>query len=74
VAFLFHKLAKDIESGLETALKDGIFSNYLYHSREVKDVLERADLPNGRTFHIANPFYPNQLRRTARNSALPLMI
>lgn len=60
--FFVHKgdpeLAKDIENGLEAALKDGSFDNYFYNSKEVKDALERADLPNRRAFHITNPFLP----------------
>lgn len=52
------ELAKDIENGLEAALKDGTFDNYFYNSKEVKDVLERADLPNRRAFYISNPFLP----------------
>lgn len=60
--FFVHKgrpeLAKDIENGLESAIKDGSFDNYFYSSKEVKDALDRADLPNRRAFHIANPFLP----------------
>lgn len=60
--FFVHKgdpeLAKDIENGLEAAIKDGSFDNYFYNSKEVKDALERADLPNRRAFYIKNPFLP----------------
>lgn len=60
--FFVHKgdpeLAKDIETGLEAAIKDGRFDNYFYNSKEVKDALERADLPNRRAFYIKNPFLP----------------
>jgi Bacterial extracellular solute-binding proteins, family 3 len=60
--FFVHKgdpeLAKDIEDGLEAAIKDGSFDNYFYNSKEVKDALDRADLPNRRAFHIKNPFLP----------------
>jgi len=60
--FFVHKgdpeLAKDIENGLETAIKDGNFDNYFYNSKEVKDALDRADLPNRRAFYIKNPFLP----------------
>lgn len=60
--FFVHKgdpeLAKDIENGLEAAIKDGRFDNYFYNSKEVKDALDRADLPNRRAFHITNPFLP----------------
>lgn len=60
--FFVHKgdpeLARDIENGLEAAIKDGSFDNYFYSSKEVKDALDRADLPNRRAFHIQNPFLP----------------
>lgn len=60
--FFVHKgdpeLAKDIENGLEAAIKDGRFDNYFYNSKEVKDALDRADLPNRRAFYITNPFLP----------------
>ena len=60
--FFVHKgdsvLAKDIENGLEAAIRDGSFDNYFYNSKEVKDALDRADLPNRRAFHIKNPFLP----------------
>ncbi|RYY02977.1 MAG: diguanylate cyclase [Gammaproteobacteria bacterium] len=60
--FFVHKneaeVAKDIENGLEAAIKDGSFDNYFYNSKEVKDVLDRADLPNRRAFYINNPFLP----------------
>lgn len=52
------ELAKDIENGLEAAIKDGRFDNYFYNSKEVKDALDRADLPNRRAFYIKNPFLP----------------
>ena len=52
------KLAKDLENELEVALKDGSFDNYFYNSKEVKDVLERADLPHRRAFYITNPLLP----------------
>jgi len=60
--FFVHKgdpaLAKDIENGLETAIRDGSFDTYFYNSKEVKDALEHADLPNRRAFYIENPFLP----------------
>lgn len=52
------ELAKDMENGLEAAIKDGSFDTYFYNSKEVKDALERADLPNRRAFYITNPFLP----------------
>lgn len=60
--FFVHKgepeLAKDIENGLEAAIKDGAFDTYFFNSKEVKDVLDRANLPNRRAFYIANPYLP----------------
>lgn len=52
------ELAKDIENGLEAAIKDGSFDSYFYNSKEVKDALDRADLPNRRAFYIKNPYLP----------------
>lgn len=51
-------LAADIEAGLEAAIADGSFDRYFYASKEVKDVIQIADLPNRRAIHIANPFLP----------------
>lgn len=60
--FFVHKgrpeLAADIEAGLESAIADGSFDRYFYSSKEVRDVLQIADLPNRRAIHIANPFLP----------------
>ena len=60
--FFVHKgeanVAKDIENGLEAAIRDGSFDTYFFNSKEVKDVLDRADLPNRRAFYISNPFLP----------------
>lgn len=52
------ELAKDIEFGLESAIKDGAFDRYFYGSSEVKEALEKADLGNRRAIHIKNPFLP----------------
>lgn len=51
-------IARDIENGLEAAIKDGRFNAYFYNSKEVKDVLKIADLPNRKAFYIENPFLP----------------
>jgi len=51
-------IARDIENGLEVAIKDGRFNAYFYNSKEVKDVLKIADLPNRKAFYIENPFLP----------------
>ncbi len=52
------QVAKDVEAGLEEAIRDGSFDNYFYQSKEVRDVLRIADLPNRKAFYIANPFLP----------------
>jgi hypothetical protein len=52
------QVAKDVEAGLEQAIRDGSFDNYFYQSKEVRDVLRIADLPNRKAFYIANPFLP----------------
>lgn len=52
------EVARDIEMGLETAIRDGSFDNYFYNSKEVRDVLRIADLPNRKAFYISNPFLP----------------
>lgn len=51
-------LAKDIEYGLESAIKDGAFDRYFYNSPEVKEALGKADLKNRRAIRIANPYLP----------------
>jgi hypothetical protein len=52
------ELAKDIENGLESAIKDGAFDKYFYGSPEVQEALEKADLPNRRAIRIDNPYLP----------------
>lgn len=52
------ELAADIEAGLEAAITDGSFDRYFYSSKEVRDVIQIADLPNRRAIHITNPFLP----------------
>lgn len=52
------EVAKDIEAGLEKMIADGSFDEYFYSSKEVKDVLINADLPNRKAFYIDNPFLP----------------
>lgn len=51
-------IAKDIENGLEKMISDGSFDRYFYSSKEIKDVLINADLPNRKAFYIDNPFLP----------------
>lgn len=52
------ELAKDIEFGLESAIKDGRFDRYFFDSPEVQEALTKADLKNRRAIHIDNPFLP----------------
>lgn len=52
------ELAKDIEFGLESAIKDGAFNKYFYSSPEVQEALEKADLGNRRAIRINNPYLP----------------
>jgi len=52
------ELAKDIEFGLESAIKDGAFNTYFYGSAEVQEALEKADLGNRRAIRIDNPYLP----------------
>lgn len=52
------ELAKDIEDGLEAAIKDGAFDKYFYSSPEVQEALQKADLPNRRAIRINNPYLP----------------
>jgi len=52
------ELAKDIEHGLELAIKDGTFDKYFYGSSEVKEALEKADLSNRHAIRIDNPYLP----------------
>lgn len=52
------QLAKDIEFGLESAIKDGAFNKYFYGSPEVQEALEKADLSNRRAIRINNPYLP----------------
>jgi hypothetical protein len=59
--FVSHKdpeLAKDIEHGLESAIKDGAFNRYFYGSPEVQEALGKADLGNRRAIRIDNPYLP----------------
>lgn len=59
--FVTHKdpeLAKDIEYGLESAIKDGAFNKYFYGSSEVQEALQKADLGNRRAIRINNPYLP----------------
>jgi len=51
-------LAKDIESGLESAIKDGSFDSYFFGSDEIKSVLLTANLSNRRPIRIDNPYLP----------------
>ena len=52
------ELAKDIEYGLESAIKDGAFDNYFYGSKEVTEALDKANLGSRRAIRISNPYLP----------------
>jgi len=51
-------LAKDLEAGLEAAIKDGAFDKYFFGSSEVMDTLKQANFNNRRIIRIPNPFLP----------------
>lgn len=74
--FVTHKdptLAKDIESGLESAIKDGTFNKYFYDSPEVQEALEKADLGNRRAIRISNPYLPKATPLDRKELWLDLM-
>lgn len=74
--FVTHKdpaLAKDIESGLESAIKDGAFNKYFYGSPEVQEALEKADLGNRRAIRITNPYLPKATPLDRKELLLDLM-
>lgn len=52
------ELAKDIEFGLESAIKDGAFNKYFYASPEVQETLDKAGLANRHAIRISNPYLP----------------
>lgn len=66
-------LAKDIEFGLESAIKDGAFDRYFYNSPEVKEALGKADLKNRRAIRIANPYLPKATPLDRKELWLDLM-
>jgi hypothetical protein len=67
------ELAKDIEFGLESAIKDGAFDKYFYGSPEVKEALEKADLVNRRAIRISNPYLPKATPLNRKELWLDLM-
>lgn len=67
------RLAKDIEHGLESAIKDGAFDSYFYNSPEVKEALGKADLKNRRAIRIANPYLPKATPLDRKELWLDLM-
>lgn len=74
--FVTHKdpeLAKDIEFGLESAIKDGAFNKYFYGSPEVQEALSKADLSNRRAIRIDNPFLPKATPLDRKELWLDLM-
>lgn len=66
-------LAKDIEFGLESAIKDGAFDRYFYNSPEVKEALGKADLKNRKAIRIANPYLPKATPLDRKELWLDLM-
>lgn len=74
--FVTHKdpeLAKDIEYGLESAIKDGAFNKYFYGSSEVQEALDKADLGNRRAIRIENPYLPKATPLERKELWLDLM-
>jgi hypothetical protein len=74
--FVSHKdpvLAKDIEFGLESAIKDGAFNKYFYGSPEVQEALGKADLGNRRAIRINNPYLPKATPLDRKELWLDLM-
>lgn len=67
------ELAKDIEFGLESAIKDGAFNKYFYGSPEVQEALEKADLGNRRAIRINNPYLPKMTPLDRKELWLDLM-
>lgn len=49
------QLAEDLELGLNRAIADGSFDEVFYNDPSIKDVLEKANMKNRKTFHIDNP-------------------
>ena len=74
--FVTHKdpeLAKDIEYGLESAIKDGTFNKYFYGSPEVQEALQKADLGSRRAIRIKNPYLPKATPLSRKELWLDLM-
>lgn len=74
--FVSHKdpvLAKDIEFGLESAIKDGAFNKYFYGSPEVQEALGKADLGNRHAIRINNPYLPKATPLDRKELWLDLM-
>lgn len=67
------QLAKDIEFGLESAIKDGAFNRYFYGSPEVQEALEKADLGNRHAIRINNPYLPKATPLDRKELWLDLM-
>lgn len=67
------ELAKDIEFGLESAIKDGAFDRYFYNSPEVKEALGKADLKHRHAIRIANPYLPKATPLDRKELWLDLM-
>lgn len=50
-----YELHREIESGLEQAIKDGKFDEYFFNSPHIKAMLEKANLKNRKAFYLDNP-------------------
>jgi len=49
------QLAKDLEAGLNSAIKDGSFDKTFYEDPLIQDAIKKADMKNRRIFNIDNP-------------------
>lgn len=54
------ELADDLELGLNRAIADGSFDETFYNDQSVKDIFEKANMKNRRTFYIDNPLLSSE--------------
>lgn len=52
------ELAREIESGLMTAIEDGSFEEYFFNYPTIKDILKKANLNSRTVIHLNNPLLP----------------
>jgi hypothetical protein len=50
-----HRLADDLELGLNRAIADGSFDKTFFNDPSIQDVIEKADMKNRKIFYIDNP-------------------